>query len=99
MSRLIDAEPLEEKLPTRSAAVVHLAPTVDAVEVVRCRDCKWAGRDEHCPAIEVYMICGDNGYCSCGKRKNFFDEFNESHTPEEEHRVMAAAELFGNEVK
>ena len=79
MSRLIDAEPLEEKLPTRAAAVVHLAPTVDA--------------------IEVYMICGDNGYCSCGKRRNFFDEFNESHTPEEEHRVAAAAELFRSEVK
>ena len=99
MSRLIDAEPLEEKLPTRAAAVVHLAPTVDAIEVVRCGDCKWVGSGKHCPAIEVYMICGDNGYCSCGKRRNFFDEFNESHTPEEEYRIAAAAELFGNEVK
>lgn len=41
----------------------------DVVEVVRCKNCKWAGRDDHCPAIEVYMICGDDGYCSCGERE------------------------------
>lgn len=41
----------------------------DVVEVVRCKNCRWAGKDEHCPAIEVYMICGDEGYCSCGERK------------------------------
>lgn len=41
----------------------------DVAEVVRCKNCKWAGRDEHCPAIEVYIICGDDGYCSCGERK------------------------------
>lgn len=44
-------------------------PSADVVEVVRCKDCKWVGMDEHCPAIEVYMICGDNGYCSYGERK------------------------------
>lgn len=33
------------------------------------------------------------------ERKNFLDEFNGPHTSEEEHRVAAAAELFGNEVK
>lgn len=45
-------------------------PSADVVEVVRCKDCKWVGRDEHCPAIEVYTICGDNGYCSYGERKD-----------------------------
>lgn len=38
-------------------------------KLVRCKDCKWVGRDEHCPATEVYMICGDSGYCSYGERK------------------------------
>ena len=44
-------------------------PSADVVEVVRCKDCKWAGRDEHCPAIEMCMICGGNGYCSYGERE------------------------------
>ena len=51
------------------------APTVDAVEVVRCKDCKhWAdgvaGCTDHvkCCKIGYYMI-GENGYCVYGERK------------------------------
>ncbi len=50
-------------------AMFDSVPSADVVEVIRCKYCKWAGKDEHCPATEVYMICGDNGYCSCGERK------------------------------
>lgn len=53
-----------------AAFAVTTVPTADVVEVVRCKDCKWVGMDEHCPAIEVYMICGDNGYCSYGERRD-----------------------------
>ena len=51
------------------------APTVDAVEVVRCRDCKHRGTD-YCifhikgePADEELLRKLDNDFCSYGKRK------------------------------
>lgn len=53
------------------------APAVDAVEVVRCKDCKhWFGNvagytgDEigHCERAN-WMV-GENGYCVYGERKN-----------------------------
>lgn len=105
MSRLIEADSLEERLPERAAAIVRLAPTVDAVKVIRCKEC-----EEYVPFMPdgthlcirlgtFYGKTKPNDYCSYGKRKDFFNEFNKPHTPEEEHRVVAAAELFGNEVK
>lgn len=49
--------------------------TVDAVEVIRCKDCKyWAdgvsGCTDHvkCCKIGYYMV-GENGYCVYGERK------------------------------
>ena len=49
--------------------------TVDAVEVVRCKDCKhWAdgvaGCTKHikCCKIGFYMV-GENGYCVYGERR------------------------------
>lgn len=51
------------------------APTVDAVEVVRCRDCKHRGTD-YCifhikgePADEDLLLKLDNDFCSYGERK------------------------------
>lgn len=47
-------------------------PTVDAVEVVRCRDCKHS-RDEkqphYCEVWRRHKIVGGNGFCSYGERK------------------------------
>ena len=50
-------------------------PVVDAVQVVRCRDCKhwgtgYGGETEHIKVCEYanYMI-GGNGYCAYGERK------------------------------
>ena len=55
------------------------APTVDAVEVVRCRDCKHRGTD-YCifhikgePADEELLKKLDNDFCSYGKRKEGAD--------------------------
>ena len=52
------------------------APTVDAVPVVRCRDCKRyqheVGDDEYalgwCPFITIHLV-SRNEFCSWGKRK------------------------------
>ena len=55
------------------------APTVDAVEVVRCRECKHRGTD-YCifhikgePADEELLRKLDNDFCSYGKRKEGAD--------------------------
>lgn len=49
------------------------APTVDAVEVVRCKDCKWHEDEEPsmvwCPYV-VGSWVGEEGYCSFGERKD-----------------------------
>ena len=41
---------------------IEKAPTVDAVEVVRCKDCI---REQHC---EFAQYQGENGYCLYGER-------------------------------
>ena len=55
--------------------VLSHTPTVDAVEVVRCRDCKHRGTD-YCifhikgePADEELLRKLDNDFCSYGERK------------------------------
>lgn len=58
-------------------AVDHIeeAPTIDAVQVVRCKDCKWWGDRDHLATDNVkycqfgrYMV-GANGYCIYGEVK------------------------------
>lgn len=55
------------------------APTVDAVEVVRCRECKHRGTDDcifHIkgePADEELLLKLDNDFCSYGERKEGAD--------------------------
>lgn len=46
-------------------------PTVDAVEVIRCKDCKyWDGDDDDtfCSELGIFGT-GPNSYCSYAKRK------------------------------
>ena len=57
------------------AYMIRKRPTVDAVEVVRCRDCKHRGTD-YCifhikgePADEELLGKLDNDFCSYGERK------------------------------
>ena len=50
---------------------VKLAPTIDAVPVVRCKDCKWFNRFG-C-AVEIVDFTDrptENDYCSFGERKD-----------------------------
>lgn len=83
--RLIDADKLEkewtiaspEPYNTDATEVldsIRKAPTVDAVVVTRCKDCRYRGLI-CCPAMhetmgsELVDCAVDNGYCSCGEPK------------------------------
>ena len=53
---------------------VNEAPTIDAVPVVRCKDCKYKfsanGHDKKgCPLDGVGLMTGDD-FCSCGERRS-----------------------------
>ena len=53
-------------------------PTVDAVEVVRCRECKYRfknnGHDKSgCPIIDANIWMDDDDFCSHGERKEGAD--------------------------
>lgn len=81
--RLIDANALIEEYdrvhigePSKARKLMEDAPTVDAVEVVRCRNC--IGRSTwYNDAKYGCAVCGmsgmypksENGYCSYGLRK------------------------------
>ena len=47
---------------------VELLPTVDAVPVVRCKECKWAGGDFVCYR-GVMVQHKPEDFCSYGERK------------------------------
>lgn len=78
--RLIDAELLEDQFGISDADIltkeeIRFAPTVNAVPVVRCKDCKdWE------PGLGGIPICrktnkpmSPNGFCSIGDRKEAAD--------------------------
>ena len=71
MTRLIDADALKGRINTaffsEIGKIIDDAPTIDAVDVVRCKDCRhW--RTSYC------VIHGDSweetDYCSDGERKD-----------------------------
>ena len=91
MSRLIDADALKTKAircetfnlydaPVFLKAVgtkeIDKAPTIDAVPVVRCKDCKWLydEMDDYCCRSHrgLVRIC-ENSFCSYGERKDGAD--------------------------
>ena len=72
--RLIDYYYLAEKIECPGEPLVYwddieAAPTVDAVEVVRCKDCKHRYSDSWCE----YVDDDDNFYCARGERKDGAD--------------------------
>lgn len=81
MPRLIDADALS-KLVGEPIEVflrrldLKLPPTVDAVEVIRCKDCKWCSVDRYADGnvpdyVCINMDCGveADGFCSWGERE------------------------------
>lgn len=82
--RLIDAELLEEQFGISDADIlakeeIRFAPTVDAVIVTRCKDCKhlcvWNRKDIYafCPKTNIVFLPFDKDtrtfFCSYGERK------------------------------
>ena len=50
-------------------SILHSAKPIDAVEVVRCKDCKHRYSDSWCE----YVDDDDNFYCARGERKDGAD--------------------------
>ena len=85
--RLIDADALKEGLKEKMyghpfertflSGVVDSEPTIDAIHVVRCRECKWWQEDDdigHCDnpdGLDNYAKPED--FCSYGERKGGAD--------------------------
>lgn len=80
LMRLIDADALLEGRQDHEMISTHLiwnAPTIDAVPVVRCRDCKWFDPSHPCGTIEPLVFkCRLYGtfhipdfFCGCGERR------------------------------
>lgn len=59
-------------IPGRARKLMEDAPAVDAVPVVRCKDCKWLydGMDDYCCCSHrgLVRICEDS-FCSYGERR------------------------------
>ena len=58
--------------------MIKTAPTVDVVEVVRCRECRYRfknnGHDKSgCPIIDANIWMDDDDFCSHGERKEGAD--------------------------
>ncbi len=83
--RLIDAEKLEEQFGISDADIlakeeIRFAPTVDAVVVTRCKDCKhlcvWNQKDIYafCPKTNIVFLPFDKDtrtfFCGFGERKD-----------------------------
>lgn len=76
MTRLIDADALlkyKSDHETISTHLIYNAPTVDAVPVVRCKDCKYrkpkktTNLNSHCVWYNRAVM--DDDYCSKAERK------------------------------
>lgn len=88
MPRLIDAEKLKEYKAGGVSeltewqkgwndaidTIMDETPTVDAVEVIRCKDCEYYLPDE--PTICELTMCGanDEGFCAWAERKKDAEE-------------------------
>ena len=83
--RLIDAELLEEQFGISDADIlakeeIRYAPTVDAVVVTRCKNCKhlcvWNRKDIYafCPKTNIVFLPFDKDtrtfFCGLGERKD-----------------------------
>lgn len=72
--RLIDADALLKGRQDHEMISTHViwnAPTIDAVPVVRCKDCKIRYTD-HCGMFDVeaeWEWTEDNGFCQYGERR------------------------------
>lgn len=67
MSRLVDADMAQIYLNMEACEQIELMPTVDAVEVVRCKDCKYFQYGDYCAQEKMeHSKCRDEDFCSYG---------------------------------
>ena len=80
--RLIDGNALMDEANSDGAygyvdaKQISEAPTIDAVEVVRCRECKHMIPQSHtryCTVWNAVNGMGDDGFCNYGERKEGAD--------------------------
>ena len=82
--RLIDVNDIYSLFNQSGIARLHVAdidtiPRVDAVEVVRCRECKYLEKDDGlkygrmCLKLGNSSLCHDDDFCSYGERKEGAD--------------------------
>ena len=76
--RLIDADRLKEVFHRNTGNafddLIDAAPTIEAVPVIRCKDCKYYNHQQHyCEGIGNWFgyddEWSDNGYCYKAERK------------------------------
>lgn len=84
MSKLIDADALKQELlnkgfyPAIVRRAIERAPAVDAVQVVRCEDCRWAKPYERNDGLTGY-------YCNfCGHAFQYGTNWERLFTPVKE---------------
>lgn len=74
--------PMEERTFRKAVEIAEDMPTIDAVPVVRCKDCKWfaecVGKDSGKPCgygqctrpLCMRSLIGTDDFCSYGERKD-----------------------------
>ena len=67
------AHPNAYHLTKYAALILREAPTVGAVEVVRCRECKYHNKPP-CPMRLSFNWTEDDDFCSYGERKEGADK-------------------------
>lgn len=73
--RASDARKAILNIDPRIAYCIDSVPAVDAVELVRCKKCKfWFKNNGHnkpgCPIVDADIWMDDDSFCSYGERKD-----------------------------
>lgn len=79
--RLIDAAMAPIYLNESACDQIKMMPTIDAVPVVRCKDCTYYRDSNHidhgCSSVYGITEPDDNDFCSYGQRKEDAHEVSE----------------------
>ena len=78
--RLIDADALLNRMQKDPlfdlverygvSGVINAEPTVDAVPVIRCKDCKkFVVEEDQAYCLDMFGQCDENGFCAWAERK------------------------------
>lgn len=95
--RLIDADALIESMTKFSNATgedmthgifyAHIAPTIDAVPVIRCKDCKYR-ITANCERFGIKRYTQSDSFCSWAEPKDTTEEVRKQLKDMEQRREM-----------